>query len=71
MSERGGKNDIEEAAREHRMLQQMLAEQINSAAGTTTVRRVVRATGPDWPERKDYPNRAEFRRACAKWRKRP
>lgn len=41
---------------------------IQDAAGSSVIRRNP-ITGPDWPQRADYPNRAEFRRACAEWRK--
>lgn len=42
--------------------------QIAQAAGSSTIRRAP-ITGPNWPQRSDYPNRAAFRRACAEWRK--
>ena len=59
---------FERMYREKRILEEMLAADISAAAGIE-VRRVRRAPGPDWPERKAYPNRAAWRRACAEWRK--
>lgn len=41
---------------------------IQEAAGGSEIRKAP-MTGPNWPQRSDYPNRAAFRRACAEWRK--
>jgi hypothetical protein len=61
-----------------RMIELMLTEKqaldayftsmIQDAAGSSTIRRAP-VTGPDWPVRADYPNRAAFRSACAEWRR--
>lgn len=69
MSYRDDKS-IEQMHREKRALEDMLAHQISDAAGQE-VRRVRGPTGPDWPVRSDYPNRAAYRQACAEWRNRP
>lgn len=43
---------------------------IQDAAGESIITRQP-ITGPDWPVRSDYPNRQQFRAACAAWRAKP
>lgn len=52
-----------------RMFDAYFTSQIQDAAGGSTITRQP-ITGPDWPVRSDYPNRQQFRAACAKWRSR-
>ena len=59
---------IERMMEQKRALDAYFTSKIQDAAGSSTIRRAP-ITGPDWPVRSDYPNRAEFRRACAEWRK--
>lgn len=61
---------LEQALAGKRALDAYFTQAIQDSAGSSTIRRAP-ITGPDWPVRSDYPNRAEFRRACAEWRKRP
>lgn len=61
---------IERMYAEKRALDAYFSQAIQDAAGSSVITRQP-ITGPDWPVRSDYPNRAEFRRACAEWRNRP
>lgn len=62
------KDAIERIHAEKRALDAYFTQAIQDAAGSSVIRRAP-ITGPDWPVRSDYPNRAAFRRACAEWRK--
>jgi hypothetical protein len=59
---------IEAMYRQKAALEAFISGEIQKAAGGSTITRQP-ITGPDWPQRKDYPNRAAFRKACAEWRK--
>lgn len=63
-----GRDSYERMMAEKRALEAYFTQAIKDAAGESTIRRNP-VTGPDWPVRSDYPNRAEFRRACAEWRR--
>jgi len=63
------KSDFERMFKMQRALEEaFVTAKIQEAAGDSTIRKAP-MTGPDWPQRADYANRAEFRRACAEWRK--
>jgi hypothetical protein len=62
------KAGVERLLREKLAAEIAIEAQIAQAAGSSTIRRAP-ITGPNWPQRSDYPNRAAFRRACAEWRK--
>jgi hypothetical protein len=64
------RDDIGRMLEEKRALDAYFTSVIQDAAGSTPIRRQP-ITGPDWPVRSDYVNRAEFRRACAEWRRKP
>jgi len=53
-----------------RMFDAHFTSLIQDAAGASTITRQP-ITGPDWPVRSDYPNRQQFRAACASWRAKP
>jgi hypothetical protein len=64
-------HDLERALRMKRMIEaDFITAAIQEVAGASEVRRAP-ITGPDWPVRADYPNRAAYRRACAEWRSCP
>ncbi|MET3710358.1 DNA polymerase III epsilon subunit-like protein [Sphingomonas trueperi] len=53
----------------HRALEDaFVTAKIQEAAGSSTVRKAP-ITGPNWPVRSDYPNRAAYHQACAEWRR--
>lgn len=64
----GDGNSIDWMIEQKRVLDAYFTQAIQDAAGASEIRRAP-VTGPDWPNRHDYANRAEFRKACAKWRK--
>jgi len=64
----GNQNALERAVAEKRALEAYFTSAIQDVAGQSAITRNP-ITGPDWPVRSDYPNRAEFRRACAEWRR--
>ena len=69
MSGHNPHSEIERMYREKAALEAYFTAEIQAAAGTSEVRRAP-ITGPDWPVRSNYPNRAAWRQACAEWRKR-
>lgn len=62
-------NEVGRMYREKLALESYFTAEIQAAAGASVITRAP-ITGPDWPVRSDYPNRAAFREACAEWRKR-
>ncbi|MGE8135686.1 hypothetical protein ACQKO5_18935 [Novosphingobium subterraneum] len=65
----GNKFDFERMFKMQKALEEaFVTAKIQEAAGNSEIRKAP-ITGPDWPQRADYPNRAAFRRACAEWRK--
>ena len=68
MSDKSSQETIERLYREKQALEGYFAQAIQDAAGESEIRRRP-ITGPDWPQRSDYPNRQQFRAACAEWRR--
>jgi len=68
MTEAPNVHAIERMYAEKRALDTYFTSLIQDAAGSSAITRQP-FTGPDWPTRSDYPNRAAFRQACAEWRK--
>ena len=63
-------NLTDEMLENKRMFDAYFTTQIQDAAGGSEITRQP-ITGPDWPVRADYPNRQQFRAACAAWRAKP
>ena len=62
------RDSIDRAMQEKRALEAYFTQAIQDAAGDSVITRNP-ITGPDWPNRSDYPNRQQFRAACAEWRR--
>lgn len=62
------KDSFEQMAHKKRALEAYFTQAIQDAAGDSVIRRQP-ITGPDWPQRSDYPNRKAWLAACAQWRR--